>query len=55
MFVNLLLETQQHIGPWLFQIISFEGICMGSQIRYLSLRNILDSTVPLDEIFNFLS
>ena len=49
MFVNLLLETQQHIGPWLFQIISFEGICISSQIRYLSLRNILDSSVPLDD------
>ena len=37
----LSMEPQQHIGPWLFQIISFEGIYNDSQIwYYLSLRNI---------------
>ena len=41
MFFNSPLEPQQHIGPWLFQIMSFEGIHIGSQIwYYLSLRNI---------------
>ena len=30
LFVNLSLEPQQHIDPWLFQIISFEGIYIGS-------------------------
>ena len=41
MFVNLPLEPQQHIGPWLFQIMSLEGIHIGSQIwYYLSLKNI---------------
>ena len=51
MFVNLSLQPRQHTGPWLYQIISFEGIYIGSQIwYYLCLRNIhLDSTVALDD------
>ena len=51
MFVNLSRQPQQHTGPWIFQIISFEGIYIGSQIwYYFCLRNIhLDSTVALDD------
>ena len=50
MFMNLSLEPQQHIGPWLYEIISFEGICIGSQIwYYLLLRNISWFYCSLDD------
>ena len=51
MFVNLSLELQQHIGPWLFRIISFEGIYISVHkfdIIYLP-ETYLDLTVPLDD------
>ena len=51
MFVNLSLEPQQHIGPWLFQIICFEGIyILVHQFDIICLSEAyLDSTVPLDD------
>ena len=52
MFVDLWLEPQQHIGPWLFQIIFFEGIYISVHkfdIICLS-ETYLDSTVSLDDV-----
>ena len=50
MFVNLSLEPQQPISRWLFQIISFEDIYIGSQIWYYwSLRNISWFYCSLDD------